>query len=196
MRTGVDMDGIELLTTRASNGKLAEPAPDADTLQLAFEAAAHAPDHAGLHPCRIRLIRGAARERLGQLMADLVLRQNPHATAQQLEQMRGKALRAPLILVVGAVLNPHPKVPEIEQTLAAGAAAHAILLTLHARGYAAIWRTGDAAYDPALKKALGFAAADAIVGFIYAGTAKQPAPNLTRASVDDFVSEWTGDAEP
>jgi nitroreductase len=188
------MDGIELLTTRASNGKLAEPAPDTVTLQLAFEAAAHAPDHAGLRPWRVRLIRGAARERLGQLMADVVLRENPHSSAQQLDQVRSKAVRAPLILVVGAVLQPHPKVPEIEQTLAAGAAAHAILLTLHARGYAAIWRTGNAAYDPALKKALGFAAADAIVGFIYAGTAKQPSPNFTRASPDEFVSEWTGDA--
>jgi len=187
------MDGIELLTTRVSNGKLTEPAPDADTLRLAFEAAAHAPDHAGLRPCRVRVIRGAARERLGQLMADVVLRENPHATAQQLDQTKAKALRAPLILVVAAVLMPHPKVPEIEQTLAAGAAAHAILLTLHARGFAAIWRTGAAAYDAALKKALGFAAADAIVGFIYAGTPKQPAPVFPRAAPEDFVQEWTGD---
>jgi nitroreductase len=186
------MDGIELLTTRASNGKLTEPAPDSTSLQLAFEAATHAPDHACLRPWRVRLVRGTAREQLGELMAAVVLRQNPAASAEQLEQVKAKALRAPLILVVGAVLKPHAKVPEIEQILAAGAAAHAILLTLHARGYAGIWRTGAAAYDTAVKRALGFAASDAIVGFIYAGTAKQPAPNIARAVAEDLVSEWTG----
>jgi nitroreductase len=185
------MDAIELLTTRASNGKLTEPAPDSTTLRLAFEAATHAPDHACLHPWRVRLVRGPAREQLGRLMADVVLRQNPNASAEQLEQTKAKALRAPLILVVGAVLRPHPKVPEIEQILAAGAAAHAILLTLHARGYAGMWRTGGAAYDIALKQAFGFAASDAIVGFIYAGTAKQPAPSIARAAAEDLVTEWT-----
>jgi nitroreductase len=184
------MDGIELLTTRASNGKLAEPAPDATTLQLAFEAAARVPDHAGLHPVRIRLVRGAARERFGQLLADVVLRANPAADPAQLEQTKSKALRAPLIIVVGAHITAHPKVPEIEQILSAGAAAHAILLALHARGYAGMWRTGAAAYDRAVKQALGLAASDAIVGFIYAGTAKQPAPTLTRPQPEQFVSEW------
>jgi nitroreductase len=184
------MDAIELLTTRASNGKLTDPAPDAETLRIAFQAAARAPDHAGLHPWRVRIIRGAARELLGQLMADTLSRNDPSASREDLEKAKNKALRAPLILVVGAALQPHPKVPEIEQLLAAGAAAQAMLLTFHARGFAAIWRTGAAAYDARVKQALGFAASDAIVGFIYAGTPKQPAPSLLRANPSELVSEW------
>lgn len=187
------MDSIELLTTRASNARLSEPAPDATTLELAFEAAARAPDHAGLRPWRIRLVRGAARERLGQLMTDAVLKANPRATSAQLEKTAAKVLRAPLIIVVGAAVTPHPKVPELEQLLSAGAAAHAILLMLHARGYAGIWRTGGAAYDPALKTALGFATSDAIVGFIYCGTATQATPDVPRVKPELFVSDWTGD---
>jgi nitroreductase len=186
------MDAIELLTTRASNGKLTEPAPDADALRSAFEAAARAPDHAGLRPWRVKIIRGIARERLGELMAESLLRSNPRATAAELLQAKSKALRAPLILVVAALLTHHPKVPELEQTLAAGAAAHAILLALHARGYAAIWRTGGIAYDPVVKQALGFSASDALVGFLYAGTPKQPALPLTRPRPEEFVSEWSG----
>jgi nitroreductase len=186
------MDAIELLKTRASNGKLTEPAPDANTLHLALEAAARSPDHAGLRPWRVRFIRGQARERFGELMANAAARANPQAKVDELDKARSKALRAPLLIVVGAVVRAHPKVPDVEQILAAGAAAHAILLTLHARGYAAIWRTGEPAYDPQLKRALGLNESDAIVAIIYAGTAKTPAPALERPAPEDFSSEWTG----
>jgi nitroreductase len=190
------MDAITALTTRASNGKLGEPAPDAETLRLCFEAAACAPDHGTLHPLRVRVVRGAARERLGELMADTLRRHNPSTSDEQLAQMRGKALRAPLILVVGAHVQSQAKVPAVEQVLAAGAATQSMLLTLHARGYAAIWRTGDAAYDEQVKRALGFASHDAIVGFIYAGTAKQTAKPPKRLQPEEFVSEWFSESDP
>jgi nitroreductase len=186
------MDAIELLKTRASNGKLTDPAPDANTLRLALEAAARSPDHAGLRPWRVRFIRGQARERFGELMASAAARANPQAKADELDKTRRKPLRAPLLIVVGAVVRSHPKVPDVEQILAAGAAAHAILLTLQARGYAAIWRTGEPAYDPEIKRAFGWNESDAIVAILYAGTAKVPAPNLARPAPEDFAAEWTG----
>ena len=106
--------------------------------------------------------------------------------------MRSKPLRAPLLIVVGACLSDHPKAPRVEQLLSAGMAAHAILLSLHAQGYAALLRTGDAAYDDGVKRALGFAPDDAIVGFIYAGTGTAPHPPIKRPSPDAFTEEWTG----
>jgi nitroreductase len=74
-----------------------------------------------------------------------------------------------LIILVACRVVPGTKVPVIEQILAAGAAAQNILLGLHNFGYAAAWKTGDAAYDPEVKKALGLAVDDHIVGFIYTG---------------------------
>lgn len=186
------MDAIELLRTRASNGKLTEPAPDEETLRIAFEAAARAPDHAGLRPWRMHVIRGAARERLGALMAGVVKRKQPQASAEELAQAAGKALRAPLIIAVGAIIKPHPKVPEVEQVLAAGSAAHAVLLALHARGFAAIWRTGAPVYDDTVKQAFGYGPADRLIGFIYAGTPKQQLPPMSRPQPEEFVSEWSG----
>jgi hypothetical protein len=44
-----------------------------------------------------------------------------------------------------------------------------ILLALHSLGYVAAWKTGEAAYDTEVKKALGFAADDHLVGFICTG---------------------------
>jgi nitroreductase len=186
------MDAIELLRSRASNGKLTDPAPDTDSLRFALEAAARAPDHGTLRPWRVHLVRGEAREKLGALMAEAARKQNPSASAEELDKTRAKALRAPLIIVVSAVVQAHPKIPAIEQILAAGAAAQNILLALHARGYAAMWRTGGPTYDADVKKAFGLRAEDALVAFIYAGTAKQPAPNMHRPSPDDFTREWSG----
>jgi nitroreductase len=97
-----------------------------------------------------------------------------------------------LIIVVSAVVHDSPKVPAIEQVLAAGAAAQNILLALFARGYSAMWRTGGAAYDEDVKRAFGLRAEDALVAFIYAGTAKQPAPDMHRPSPDDFARDWSG----
>jgi nitroreductase len=97
-----------------------------------------------------------------------------------------------MILVVAAVIKADPKVPAIEQTLSAGAAAHAILLALQARGFAGLWRTGGPAYDTEVKRALGFEPEDAIVGFLYVGTPSRPAPNLPRPTPEEFVAEWIG----
>lgn len=184
------MNAIELLTTRTSNGKLTEPAPDLETLRLAYLAATRAPDHKALRPYRVFEVRGDARLRLGELMAATEKKKRPAATSDELERTRAKALRAPLILVVAAVIEAHPKVPAVEQILAAGNAAHAILYTLQAQGFSGIWRTGDSAYDIDVKGAFGLRDQDAIIGFIYAGTAKQPAPDSVRPVPSAFVREW------
>jgi nitroreductase len=188
------MDAIDLLLARASNGKLGEPAPDDETLQLALRAALRAPDHGLLRPFHITLVRGAARERLGGVLRDALLRRDPNAPAEALAKELGKPLRAPLILVVWARVQEHPKTPAIEQILSAGAAAHGVLLALQARGYAGFWRTGPAAYDAGVKSALGLRAQDAIVGFIYAGTPRQPVPPIERPTLEAHVHEWSGPA--
>lgn len=186
------MEAIQLLTTRSSNSKLSDPEPDAETLRLAYEAAGRAPDHQNLRPWRVYAVRGDARTALGELLAGTARSKQPAVSNDELDKVRRKALRAPLILVVAAAVEPHPKVPAVEQVLAAGAAAHAILLTLQARGYAGIWRTGDGAYDPALKRAFGLREQDAIVGFLYVGTAKVPNGNSARPAPETFVRDWHG----
>ena len=65
-------------------------------------------------------------------------------------------------------------------------------MALQARGFAGIWKTGAAAYDDVVKIAFGLRPEDAIVGFLYVGTAKQPTPQLARPRPDEFVSEWSG----
>ena len=50
---------------------LVEPGPDDATLALLAQAALRAPDHAGLVPWRLAVVRGEAREALGELFAQV-----------------------------------------------------------------------------------------------------------------------------
>ena len=173
------MQAIDALLARRSARALTDPAPDAGALELIFSAAARAPDHGRLRPWRFLVVRGAARARLGGMLADHLRRSHPQIGEETLERERLKAFRAPLIVVVAAHCDPAVKIPVIEQTLAAGAAAHAMMLAAFALGFNAMWKTGDAAYDATVKQALGFDPADAIVGFLYLGTEsgeRAPAP--------------------
>ncbi|HJL17675.1 MAG TPA: nitroreductase [Sandaracinaceae bacterium LLY-WYZ-13_1] len=186
------MDAIELLSTRASHAKLGEPAPDDATLDAILEAALRAPDHALLRPWRVLVVRGEARARLGDVLAETAAAREPDASEDKIERARRKPLRAPLLLVVAATPTEHPKAPEIEQVLSAGAVAHGILLGLHARGFAGMWRTGAPAYDPKVKEALGLRPEDHIVGFLYAGTATQDPPPIERPEPSAHAERWTG----
>lgn len=185
------MDAIELLETRASNGKLTDPAPDDATLKQILKGAFRAPDHALLRPWRVFEVRGHARERLGDVFAD-ALANAGETEDEKLERARRKPLRAPLLLVVAATPVEHPKVPEIEQILSAGAVAHGILLGAHARGFSAMWRTGELSHDPFVARAFGLGENDRIVAFIYVGTASQEPPATIRPAVEDHLARWDG----
>ena len=101
------------------------------------------------------MVRGKAREELGSLFATVTGARQADASEDALEREKRKPLRAPLIVIVAAVLTAQSKIPEIEQLLAAGAAAQNILLAAHGLGFGAIWRTGALAYDPEVVKGLG-----------------------------------------
>jgi nitroreductase len=186
----VEMGALELLYTRESAKKLQDPAPSDAALDAIFAAAVRAPDHGQLRPWRFIVIRGDARLRFGEVMAESRRLLAPDSSPDALRREREKALRAPVIVVVAARIQAGARIPEIEQILSAGAAAQNIMLAAHALGFGAMWKTGEPAYDPYVKEALGLDATDAIVGFIYVGTrAGGPSP-VQRPGADQFVKEW------
>ena len=168
------MEALEALLTRVSPVELIDPAPTAAQLDTMLAAAAAAPDHGRMRPWRFVVVEGSARARLGDAMARSLQRREPETPAARLDFERRKALRAPVVIVIAAEVHDNPKVPDIEQVVATGAAAQNLILAAHAMGFGAFWRTGAAAYDPAVKADLGFAPADQIVGFIYLGSVGKP----------------------
>ena len=184
------MQAIDALLERRSAKALVEPAPDEAALALMFASAVRAPDHGRLRPWRFIVIQGAGRARFGDLLADQVRRTHGTVTEESLQRERQKAFRSPLIVVVAAICNPAVKIPVIEQTLSAGAAAYNIMLAALALGFNAMWKTGDAAYDDAVKAALGLERKDAIVGVLYVGTDASEPGALPRTAWRDLVQHW------
>ena len=141
------MDVFEAINTRTSVSVLKDPGPTDRQWEILLRAGARAPDHGRLRPWRFLIVRGEARELLGDAMAEALRASKPDTPSEALDRERRKPSRAPAILVVAVVPVPHSGVPEIEQILAGGAAAQNILLAAHALGLGAIWRTGAPAYD-------------------------------------------------
>lgn len=182
---------IDTLLTRVSLGALTEPAPDEATLQLALRCALRAPDHRMLRPWRFFTVRGAARERLGELFVGAMQAANPALTEVEAARARALPLRAPLLVVAAVCPQADAKVPVWEQLLSGGAAVENLLLALQAQGFASMWRTGELATSPIVKAAFGLGEADYLTGFIYIGTAANQKP-IKEVVQADFCRNWEG----
>ncbi|HYM29905.1 MAG TPA: nitroreductase [Candidatus Cybelea sp.] len=185
------MDALNALLTRVSAGVLVDPAPDGAALDAIFAAGLAAPDHGRLRPFRFICIRGEARSAFGDLLARSLKARQPDIDAAELEREKAKPLRAPLLVAVAAKLQASPKIPAIEQVLAAGAAAENMLVAAHALGFGGNWKTGAPAYDANVKQALGLSAEDSIVGFIYLGSLSRPLPPRPKLDPGPYVSDWS-----
>ena len=186
------MEAIEALTSRRSPAQMTEPAPDDAALNAILGAAMRAPDHGKLKPWRFIVLRGEARKRFGDVMAEAMKRREPEAPENMIEREREKPMRAPLIVVLAAAIKEGHKIPAVEQLLAAGAAAQNIMVAAHALGFGAAWKTGAPAYDNYVKEALGLAPSDAIVGFLYLGTVAAKPAALPPAELANYVRSWPG----
>jgi nitroreductase len=169
---------------------LSEPAPDDAQLEQILSVALTAPDHGRLRPYRFITIRGDARHRLSDIFGEATLRREPEVEPAYLQKQKDKPLRSPLIVVVVASVVDNPKIPEIEQLLSAGAAAHNVLLASNALGFGSIWLTGANAYDDYVCEQLGIADNERIIGFLYIGTPDFCMPRPTPPRVSDYLTDW------
>lgn len=184
------MDALDALHLRSSVPKLSGPLPSQEMLENIYKAAFSAADHAVLRPWRFLVVKGDSREKLGELFAKAGLSKDPSLDPAAVEKLRCKPLRAPLVLVCISRFKPHPKVPEIEQDLSAGAATQNMLLAAFAQGLGAMWRTGSLAYDPTVRSGLGLSAEEKIIGFLYIGTINGGTKRLCEPDVQSYFQEW------
>ena len=189
------MDAITAIHARRSHPVLADPAPGADDLRAILSAAAAAPDHGRHRPWRFVIITGPGRQAFGDVLVNAYCKscaergQQPDPAAEQRE--RAKPMRAPAIIAVACAAGADEKAPRQERLAATAAAAQNLLLAATALGYGAMWRTGAAARDQHVKAALGFAADDDIIGFIYLGTIPaDQKPSPARRELDGLARTW------
>jgi len=186
-------DPLSFLNTRQSipARQLGEPAPDQATLLRMLRAACRVPDHGRRVPFRFIQIEGAAREALGESVAERGKRRRLDEDHALYLKDRERFSRAPLVITVVAVLDPDDThTPERERILSAGCTCFALLQAAQALGYGANWLTGWPAYDPEIAHLLGLGGHERIVGFIHIGTPKCALPDRTRPDLDTLLTQW------
>ncbi|MPY21741.1 NAD(P)H nitroreductase [Shewanella psychropiezotolerans] len=179
------MDATELLLTRQSCPRLIAPAPDESQLKVILDAGVRVPDHGGLSPWEFIIAQGEGLNRLGDIFLQAAIENGADEAKQAKTQ--SMPLRAPMIIVVVAKPQPHGKVPELEQLIAAGCSTMAMQQAAFSLGLGGIWRTGDLAFDKRVHLSLGLSDGDQIVGFLYLGTQAVKAPLKPGKSGSEFA---------
>jgi nitroreductase len=173
---------VQVLNTikqRRSVGHVSQEQPSREAIERLLEAGTFAPSHHVTEPWRFFVLTGSARQSLGDVMANSLktrLEQSSHepipvaSLQKKMLRERAKPMRAPVIIVVAItdVQQLQGDYP-IECVEAAGAAVQNMMLAAEEVGLATVWRTGDTAYDPMVKRWFGLKKDDLIVAFLYVG---------------------------
>jgi nitroreductase len=166
---------LEQMQARRSAARVDTAEPPGAAIEALLEAATWAPNHYRTAPWRFVVLSGAARERLGEVLARSQARRLEVSELSEadrlasLEKERAKPLRAPFVIAVACVPTRAGKVEEIEEICAVAAGVQNMLLAAQAQGLGAMWRTGAPARDPDVKRFLGLPDDAHIIAFVYVG---------------------------
>ena len=184
------MDMLQGLQSRVSMPLLVAPAPNSEQLENIWQAALRAPDHGNLKPYRFILVEGEQQTALGELFLQRMLARKPDADETTIAKTRRMPTRAPMLILLVASPQEHPKIPLAEQLQTATCAGQNILHAAFAQGLGAVWRTGWVAKDPKIQRQLGLQESEQLLGYIYIGTPKTALRDVPVIASNDFVSHW------
>jgi len=180
-----------LLSRRSGSAKAMKgPGPTDEQIRTLVTAAARVPDHGKLAPWRFLILKGDARDALGNVASKALNATEPDAGEERLAIERRRFLRAPVIIAVVSRVREAIPIPEWEQILSAGAACQTLCIAAHAMGFVANWITEWTAYHPLVREALGLHAGERIAGFIYLGHPVEPLVDRPRPRFEDIATEW------
>lgn len=163
------------------------PGPDRADMEKILAAALRVPDHGKLFPWRYLVLEGAAREKLGDVIAKALIEEN-ETSEKVAEKMKGYATQGPVLVVAISSVREESSIPVWEQELSAGAACQNMITAATALGYASCWLTGWASYSPAVKAGLGLKANENIAGFIFFGNQADEPSERPRPEFDNHVT--------
>jgi len=162
------------------------PGPSREQLNEILKAGARAPDHGKLFPWRFIVFEGSARERVGDILAEVLEVEGERP--KLIEEERERFLRAPDVVGVVSSARELIKIPVWEQELSAGAVCQNILIASHALGFVGNWLTEWYAYHPKVKEKIGLKPGERMAGFIYIGTSTVELEERPRPEMDKIVS--------
>lgn len=188
------MDIFTAIQTRRSIG-LVKPDPvPKEMIEKILEAGTWAPSHYRTEPWRFFVLTGEARNELGKAMraySEKSLEDPESEEAQpKLEKQEKKPLRAPVIIAVAVEPAINEKVLVQEEYAAVSAAVQNMLLSAHALGLGAIWRTGKVCYSDEVKQLFGLSDQANMAGFIYLGYPDMKKEPIAKRKDIAEVTKW------
>ncbi|WP_419911677.1 nitroreductase family protein [Hoeflea sp.] len=167
---------------------MSEPGPDRNTIQKMLALATRVPDHGKLAPWRFVVFTGSARARVGASLEEIALQKEPDMPAERRAQEETRMTRAPVVIAVVSTAAQHPKIPEWEQVLSAGAVCLNLFMAANAFGFAANWLTEWMSYDADALEVLGVRPGERIAGMLHIGTPTMPPSERPRPDVDTLTT--------
>jgi len=180
-------EALKNILNRNSPRELSKPHPSQEEMEIIYQAALRAPDHAWQRPSRFIQVTGQGLEKLSAVFVDYAKENIEGVTDETLQKYKEAPFRAPMIIILISEIKIHPKVPEIEQMLSTAAAAENILLALNALNYAGIWRTGVFALNEKIQKYLKLNDNQKVIGYLYVGTATGKQKKIPEMDTSEFV---------
>ena len=181
---------LEFLASRRSRPAktLVPPVPDRAVVTQLVTIAARTPDHGKLEPWRFCVLERDACVRLGALTAYIGAAKG--MDPDKLEKASAQFGNAHLCVAVVASPKVSEKIPEIEQTLSAGAVCQQVLTAALAAGWGASWLTNWMATDrDFLSEGLGLAPHEWVAGYVYLGSEGTRPPERPRPDID-AITTW------
>lgn len=181
-----------MLTRRSFPAKLMQgPVPTRAELMPILTAAARCPDHGKLEPWRFIVLEKPSMVRLANLAESRA--RDTGGNDEKIAKGRGQFDLSALAVVVIASPKGVEKVPQIEQTLSAGAVCLGLVNAALASGWGACWLTGWVSHDRGfVEQGLGLAPHEFVAGIIHIGTETATPPARPRPDITALTT-W---AEP
>lgn len=157
-------------------------APSDEDLARILEVALTVPDHGALRPWRFAVVRGAGRDRFGDVLVEgLVEQRGTDLPEAVLVKMRNKAFAAPCCVALISSPDVTANVPVWEQEASAACTGYAIVLAAQALGLGAVWKSAATVDAPAVRGFFGLGEHERLLGWVNLGT---PAPPRARRPGD------------
>lgn len=181
------MDAIDAIRSRRMLPKAGVERPTRAEIEELIELAVRAPSHHLTEPWRFVVLAGDERNRLARAIADDAIEHGADPSEARADAAK-KVDRAPVIIAVTCIPSDRDDVIEREEFASVAMAMQNMLLAAHAKGLAAMLRTGPAAYGPSVRTHLELAPNEHVAGFVYLGipageralTPRAPAAEHTR----------------
>jgi len=172
--------------------QMSEPGPSRSEIEEMLTLARRVPDHGKLAPWRFIVYAGEVRERISLELAEIAMANKPDMAEDMIAVEETRLTRAPVVIAVVSQAAPHPKIPEWEQVMSAGAVCLNLVMAANALGYCSNWLSEWFAFDQKAYPVLGVKPEEKVAGFIHIGSPKMHPGERPRPELADIVT-FAGD---